>query len=103
MQHDPNPKMQEAVKGIWQAMVDNPKEAVDKHFAAVMEELLTECGSRQWRARQSAAAGLAELLTGRRFAEVEPYLEVGTTQYCYCSPRHPPLCRPSFLESNGIL
>lgn len=53
-------------------MVDKPKEAVDQHFAAIMEELLTECGSRQWRARQSAAAGLGEVLTGRRFAEVGP-------------------------------
>lgn len=75
MQHDPNPRMQEAVKGIWQAVVDDPKTAVDSHFAAVMEELLGECGSRQWRARQSAASALAELLSGRRFVEVEPYLE----------------------------
>ena len=62
-------------KGIWQAVVDDPKTAVDSHFAAVMEELLGVCGSRQWRARQSAASALAELLSGRRFVEVEPYLE----------------------------
>ena len=75
MQHDPSPKMQEAVKGIWQAVVDDPKTAVDAHFAAVMEDLLTECGSRTWRSRQSAASALAELLSGRRFAEMEPFLE----------------------------
>ena len=75
MQHDPSPKMQEAVKGIWQAVVDDPKAAVDAHFAAVMEDLLAECGSRTWRSRQSAASSLAELLSGRRFAEVEPFLE----------------------------
>ena len=75
MQHDPSPKMQEAVKGIWQAVVDDPKAAVDAHFAAVMEDLLTECGSRTWRSRQSAASALAELLSGRRFAEMEPFLE----------------------------
>ena len=75
MQHDPSPKMQEAVKGIWQAVVDDPKAAVDAHFAAVMEDLLAECGSRTWRSRQSAASALAELLSGRRFAEVEPFLE----------------------------
>ena len=75
MQHDPSPNMREAVKGIWQAVVDDPKSAVDAHFSAVMEELLSECGSRMWRARQSSASALAELLSGRRFAEVEPYLE----------------------------
>jgi proteasome component ECM29 len=75
MQHDPSPKMQEAVKGIWVAVVDDPKAAVDAHFAAVMEDLLAECGSRTWRSRQSAASALAELLSGRRFAEVEPFLE----------------------------
>ena len=75
MQHDPSPNMREAVKGIWQAVVDDPKGAVEKHFGAVMEELLTECGSRMWRARQSSASALAELLSGRRFVEVEPYLE----------------------------
>ena len=75
MQHDPNPKMQEAVKGIWLALVDNPKKAVDDNFAGVMEELLGECGARMWRARQSAALALSELLTGRRFKEVEPYLD----------------------------
>ena len=75
MQHDPSPKMQEAVKGIWQAVVDDPKAAVDAHFAAVMEDLLAECGSRTWRSRQSAASALAELLSGRRFAEIEPFLE----------------------------
>ena len=54
---------------------DRPKAAVDAHFAAVMEDLLTECGSRTWRSRQSAASALAELLSGRRFAEMEPFLE----------------------------
>ena len=75
MQHDPNPRMQEAVKGIWQAVVDDPKAAVDTNFGAIMEELLTEVGGRQWRTRQSSALALAELLSGRRFAEVEAYLD----------------------------
>lgn len=75
MQHDPNPKMREAVLGIWQAVVEDPKMAIDLHFADVMDDLLTECGSRTWRNRQSAASALAELLSGRRFTEVEPYLE----------------------------
>ena len=75
MQHDPNPRMREAVKGIWEQVVDDPRAAVDAHFAAIMEELLAECGSRTWRARQSSAGALAELVSGRRFEEVGRYLE----------------------------
>jgi proteasome component ECM29 len=75
MMHDPNPKMQEAVKGIWIALVDSPKATVDKHFVAIMDELLQEFGSRLWRSRQSSVSALGDILSGRSFAEVEPYLE----------------------------
>ena len=83
MQHDPNPRMREAVKGIWEQVVDDPRAAVDAHFAAIMEELLAECGSRTWRARQSSAGALAEIglrppvrgggaVPGARVARVAP-------------------------------
>ena len=49
--------------------------ATSTSIAAIMEELLAECGSRTWRARQSSAGALAELVSGRRFEEVGRYLE----------------------------
>ena len=74
MMHDPNPKMQEAVKGIWISLVDSPKATVDAQFDAIMEELLNESGSRLWRSRQSSASSLSDILSGRTFKEVEQYL-----------------------------
>ena len=74
MMHDPNPKMQEAVKGIWISLVDSPKATVDAQFDAIMEELLNESGSRLWRSRQSSASSLSDILSGRTFREVKPYL-----------------------------
>jgi len=75
MMHDPNPKMQEAVKGIWTALIDSPKATVDAHFAAIMNELFNEAGSRLWRTRQSCASAMGDILSARSFAEIEPYLE----------------------------
>ena len=41
-----------------------------------MEDLPSAGGARTWRsAPRSATAALAELLSGRRFAEMEPFLE----------------------------
>ena len=75
MMHDPNLQMQEAVRGIWVSLVDSPKATVDKHFEAIMDELLLESGSRLWRTRQSSASALSEILSGRTFKEIEPYLQ----------------------------
>ena len=75
MMHDPNPKMQEAVKGIWTSLIDSPKATIDAHFGAILDELFTEAGSRLWRSRQSSASALGEILSGRSFGDIEPYLE----------------------------
>ena len=75
LMHDPNPKMQEAVKGIWVSLVDSTKTAVDEHFESIMEEILRESGSRLWRNRQSSAGALSDVLSGRTFKEIEPHLE----------------------------
>lgn len=75
MMHDPNPQMQDAVKGIWISLVDSTKKALDQHFEAIMEEVLRESGSRLWRNRQSSANALGELLSGRTYKEIQPHLE----------------------------
>jgi hypothetical protein len=62
MQFDPNPKVQEAMQAIWQALVDNPREALDANFDAVMKELLKEIGNRLWRNRESACLAIADLM-----------------------------------------
>lgn len=47
-----------------------PAPAVDEHFDAIMAELLKEIGGRLWRSRQASCLALADLLVGRRWAQV---------------------------------
>ncbi|GLI60137.1 hypothetical protein VaNZ11_002209, partial [Volvox africanus] len=72
--HDPNPKVAEAMVAIWRSLVDDPRVTLDKHFAAIMTDLLREMGGRLWRNRQAACSALGDLLQGRRWQELSPYL-----------------------------
>ena len=47
---------------IWRALIDNPKQAVDEHFAAIVKEVLTEMGGRLWRNREAACSALSDLV-----------------------------------------
>jgi proteasome component ECM29 len=64
-QYDPNPRVRDAMTHIWHALVDEPKQALDEHFAAVVKELLREMGGRLWRNREAACLALADLLQAR--------------------------------------
>jgi proteasome component ECM29 len=48
--------------------------AVTEHYGAIMAEVLKEAGGRLWRNRQASCTAMAELLQGRAWAEVGPYL-----------------------------
>ncbi|GIL84022.1 hypothetical protein Vretifemale_12732, partial [Volvox reticuliferus] len=72
--HDPNPRVAEAMVAIWRSLVDDPRVTLDKHFAAIMTDLLREMGGRLWRNRQAACSALGDLLQGRRWPELSPYL-----------------------------
>lgn len=61
-QYDPNPRVRDAMTHIWRALVDDPKQALDSHFAAVVRELLKDMGGRLWRNREAACSALADLL-----------------------------------------
>lgn len=70
---------------IWQALVDEPRPTIDKHFDGIMAELLREMGGRLWRSRQSCCAGLADLLQGRRWEQVGPHFtQVGFLPVINC-------------------
>ncbi|KAG1660153.1 hypothetical protein FOA52_007810 [Chlamydomonas sp. UWO 241] len=83
-QYDPNPKVQDAMVHIWRSLIDDPKKTIDLHFQSIMRELLREMGGRLWRNRQAACAALADLLQGRRFAELAPHLEEVWTMTLRC-------------------
>jgi len=52
-QYDPNPKVAESMKSIWQALVSEPKKTVHEYFDSIMKELLEGMGSRTWRTREA--------------------------------------------------
>ncbi|GAX79566.1 hypothetical protein CEUSTIGMA_g7007.t1 [Chlamydomonas eustigma] len=74
-QYDPNQKVQDAMEHIWRSIVDEPRKAIDEHFAAIMQDLVKEMGGRLWRNRQASAAALLDLLQGRRWNELKPFYE----------------------------
>lgn len=74
-QYDPNKLVQDAMGHIWRSIIPEPKKTVDEFFDVIMEDLLLQAGSRLWRSRESSCLALADILQGRRFQEVEKYLE----------------------------
>jgi proteasome component ECM29 len=73
MLHDPNKGVADAAQAIWQALVSDPRAAVDEHFDAIVRDLLKDLGGRLWRSREAAAAALADALQGRRWAALAPH------------------------------
>lgn len=61
--------------GIWKVLVSEPRKAVDTHFQTILSELLREMGAKLWRSREAASLALADLLQGRRWADVKDRLE----------------------------
>jgi len=70
-QFDPNEKVQEAMAGLWQTVAPDPAKALEEYLPNIFQELIPSCGSRLWRVREASCMGLANLLGGKRFAQVE--------------------------------
>ena len=75
VRYDPNPKIKETMKEMWRNLVKDPAAAIDAAFSQIIEDLLKSMGSRQFRIRFSSNSALADLLQGRDFAQVKPWLE----------------------------
>ncbi len=59
---DPAMAVRQAMEPLWRAVASpDAKAAVKAHFPAILQELVESTGSRKWRERQAAAAGLADL------------------------------------------
>ncbi|KAL1638553.1 proteasome component M29 [Diplodia intermedia] len=70
---DPNPNVQRSMNDIWNALVKDSSATLDKHFEAIMEDLLLNILGREWRVRQAACAAIADLVQGRSIEKVDPY------------------------------
>lgn len=64
-QFDPNPKIQQAMSGIWNALVQDNKKTVDTYLKQILDDLLKNLTSNQWRIRESSCLAVSDLLRGR--------------------------------------
>ena len=46
-----------------------------KYFDVFLSDLLISCGSNKWRERQSAALAIGDLISGRSWSNLKPYIE----------------------------
>lgn len=72
---DPNQGVQRSMNDIWNALVKDSSATIDKHFDAIMEDLLTSILGNEWRVRQASCAAIADLVQGRSLEKYEKYLE----------------------------
>ena len=72
---DPNQGVQRSMNDIWNALVKDSSATIDKHFDAIIEDLLTSVLGKEWRTRQASCAAIADLVQGRPMEKYEPYLE----------------------------
>ncbi|XP_030522220.2 proteasome adapter and scaffold protein ECM29 isoform X2 [Rhodamnia argentea] len=74
-QYDPDKNVQDAMAHIWKALVEDSKRTIDEHFDLIMDDLLTQCGSRLWRTREASCLALADIIQGRKFNQVGKHLK----------------------------
>jgi proteasome component ECM29 len=55
---------------IWNALVKDSSATIDKHFDAIMEDLLESILTKEWRVRQAACAAVSDLVQGRNIEKV---------------------------------
>lgn len=71
---DPNPNVQRSMNDIWNALVKDSSATIEKYFDSIMEDLLENILTKEWRVRQACCAAVADLVQGRQFATYEKYL-----------------------------
>ncbi|XP_057515552.1 uncharacterized protein LOC130797079 [Amaranthus tricolor] len=74
-QYDPDKNVQDAMAHIWKSLVADSKKTIDMYFDPIVDDLLTQCGSRLWRSRESSCLALADIIQGRRFEHVGKHLK----------------------------
>ena len=72
---DPSSTVQRSMNDIWNALVKDSSGTIEKHFDAIMDDLLQNIFGREWRTRQASCAAIADLVQGRSLERYERYLE----------------------------
>ena len=71
---DPNPNVRSAMSDIWTAIVKDPGPAIVAHFDQILDDLLTNIVTKEWRTRQACCAAIADLIQGQPLAQYESRL-----------------------------
>lgn len=74
-QYDPDKNVQDAMAHIWKSLVADSKKTIDEHLDFIIEDLLSQCGSRLWRSREASCLALADIVQGRKYNQVGKYLK----------------------------
>ena len=72
---DPNPLISSSMREMWKSLVPNPKKTVDQYLKEIMKELVSNITSGLWRVRQACCDALSDIYSGRRFNEMEEFIE----------------------------
>ncbi|CAN8028240.1 unnamed protein product [Ixodes persulcatus] len=68
--YDPNPGVRASFGSIWASLVKEPHKMVDKYMKEILQDIVQNLTSNEWRVRESSCLALADLLSGRRLDEV---------------------------------
>lgn len=60
--YDPTPKIQNSMCSIWDSIVTDSKDVVEKHYWAIMNELLTNMTNNEWRVRIACCLATRDLI-----------------------------------------
>lgn len=69
-QFDPNPRIQSAMTSIWNALVTDSQKMVSKYIKEILDDLLKNLVSNQWRIRESSCLAINDLLRGRSLDDI---------------------------------
>ncbi|KAK4986026.1 proteasome component M29 [Elasticomyces elasticus] len=72
---DPNSGVQRSMNDIWNALVKDSSATIEKHFDAIIQDLLQNVLGKEWRVRQACCAAIADLIQSRPLEKYESYLE----------------------------
>ncbi|CAH0727922.1 unnamed protein product, partial [Brenthis ino] len=61
---DPTPRIQNSMASIWHAIVPNTQQTVHKYHKEILNDLVSNLTSNQWRVRMSCCNALSDLLRG---------------------------------------
>jgi len=60
--YDPTPKIQNSMISIWDSIVTNSKETIEKYYWDILKELIVNLTNHEWRVRIACCLGVRDLI-----------------------------------------